>query len=203
MRYNLIMDQVTVTDEMRHRILNHIRVMDLSQKPKALRYPAYKKYLTLAACFIILLAGAVMLPNLTGQITQPPVQIVPDITEYSSLEELSDAVGFEIADVSSLPFEVKTSTYTAFWKELAQIAYGGDSKTAIFRKSIGSSDNSGDYNSYDTVSEVSVNTCTVTLKGNAGTYSLAVWTDGRFAYSIKLSYGISEIQWDNIISGIK
>lgn len=204
MRYNQIMDKIEVTDEMRNRILNHIQNVDLEDSPKVQHFPAYKRYLSIAACFAVLLIGALSLPNWLNQSQQtPPVeQGVPDIRTFSSARELSETVGFGITDISNLPFDVVSSAYTSYWKELAEIVYNGDTQTAVFRKSIGRDDNSGDYGTYDAVTEITVGTTSVTLKGHAEKYNLAIWSDGKFSYSLRLSSGISAAKWRGIISEI-
>lgn len=65
-RYDEIMDKIEVTDEMRARILNHLQEVDLTKRtrPKVLRLSSVKKYLSVAACFAILLAGVLTLPGL-------------------------------------------------------------------------------------------------------------------------------------------
>lgn len=89
-----------------------------------------------------------------------------------------------------------------YWNELAEICYSGQGQTAVFRKSMGEQDNSGDYNSYGQIKEISVGNRCVTLKGDDDLYVLAVWFDGEFSYSLRLSAGSSENSWIEILSGI-
>lgn len=65
-RYDEIMDKIEVTDEMRARILNHLQEVDLTKRtrPKVLRLSSVKKYLSVAACFAILLLGVLTLLGL-------------------------------------------------------------------------------------------------------------------------------------------
>ena len=51
---------------------------------------------------------------------------------------------------------------------MAEIRYRSDTAEAVFRKSAGIEDISGDFNSYDTVQELTVGDITATLKGNSG-----------------------------------
>jgi len=60
---------------------------------------------------------------------------------------------------------------------------------------VGDEDNSGDYNPYAETVELIVNGQTVTLKGDGGVYTLALWTDGEFSYSLRFSAGISKAEW--------
>lgn len=200
-KYNEAMEHIEVTPEMRSRILSNINNIDFAEKKrtKIVRFPNIKRFATLAACFAVMLAGALTLPNLLDISNEPPVIENNDIVEVSSVEELSKAVGFEVSEPGNLPFEPESVVYTAYWAEMAEITYSNDEKTAVFRKGIGSDDVSGDYNSYELTSKVSLNNIDVTLKGRNEKYTLAIWTDGEFAYSLSLSEGIEETEWIRIL----
>lgn len=210
--YDEIMDRIQVTDEMHERILASLQTADLKKTgskrrgPASGRISAYKKYLSAAACILILAAGAVLLLNLfrAKKGEEPPLlqNPVSDIEEVGSAEELSRQTGFEVEELSSLPFEVTETTYTVYWQTLAQIRYTGEGQSAVYRKSSGSGDNSGDYNVYDTVAQKEIRSKQVTLKGNGGTYSLALWTDGEYAYSLRFDSGVSEEALLQIITGV-
>ena len=62
--YSEIMDRVTVTDQMRERILNHVQAegeSEIPQKQPSLetRFMKYRKYFAAAACLAVFAAGAV------------------------------------------------------------------------------------------------------------------------------------------------
>ena len=206
-RYEEIMDRIEVTDEMRGRILKNLGELDWSQTSyaKAARISPWKRSLSIAACFILLLAGTLALPGILERepFDDAPVVINPGgkITEVTSSEELSEAVGFTVADIE-LPFVPEQRIYTAFGTELAQIQYQGEGQSAIFRKSVGTEDNSGDYNSYSETEEITAGPVQGTLKGESGTYTLAVWTDGEFSYSLALTEGLPAENWEVLINEI-
>ena len=206
-RYDEVMDKIEVTDEMRGRILGNIQKMELEAAPKSnvMPFPNLKKHLSVAACFVVLLVGAFVAGNMTG-ILQPnnPAVLNPGdgIAEVGTLEELSAHVGFEVEELTGLPFEVTETTYTVYWQELAEIVYSGVGQTATFRKSVGSEDNSGDYNAYANIKNIQIGSLTVTLKGNGDEYTLAIWSADGYAYSIGLSNGISELEWYDFISEV-
>ena len=85
---------------------------------------------------------------------------------------------------------------------MAEIVYSGEGQTATFRKSVGSEDNSGDYNAYANIKNIQIGSLTVTLKGNGDEYTLAIWSADGYAYSIGLSNGISELEWYDFISEV-
>lgn len=202
--YDEIMDRIEVTEEMRQRVLSRIAQEDIEPAPpKVLRFPAWKKYLSAAACLILVIAGATALPRLIPLLSPgETVQIVPRIQDASSLAELSGLVGFEVSPAAALPFTPEEMAYCAYWNELAQIQYSGQGQTATYRQSVGESDNSGDYTAYRDVTKITAGGLSVTLKGDAGVYVLAVWTDGTFSYSLRLSQGLAEAQWHTLLDSI-
>lgn len=201
--YDEIMGKIEVTEEMRRRVLARIAAEDIAPaRPKVLRFPVWKKYLSAAACLILVIAGAAALPWLVRLL--PPegdVQVVPQIEEAPSLAELSRLVGFEVEEGFALPFEPEETAYCSYWNELAQIQYSGAGQTATYRQSAGTEDNSGDYTVYGDVAELTTGGLTVTLKGSGGAYVLAVWTDGSFSYSLGLSQGVTAEGWLTLLAG--
>ena len=107
-RYDEIMDRIEVTDEMRARILNNLQDADLMKhtQPKVVGFSSIKKYLSIAACFAILLAGVLTLPGLLDRGRQPSEVLNPgaDIVDAASMEELSEMIEFEVEEVAGLPF---------------------------------------------------------------------------------------------------
>lgn len=200
--YDEIMEHIEVTSEMRQRILQHIQEGNIPAAPDGtLQFSSLRKYLSVAACFVVLLAGAIALPRLLNQGgPEPPlVTVGQGIEEAASLQELSDLVGFEIDEEAALPFDVDKVSYFSYWNELAEIQYDGAGQSAIFRKSIGTEDNSGDYTEYGDIITIEVSGRSVTLKGYDGAYSLAVWLDGNYAYSLSLSKAVTEEEWYGIL----
>lgn len=193
-KYDEIMEHIRVTPELRLRILERL------QAARPLSAPKLRRYLSLAACLALVVAGAVVLPRLmTPEQLVPPPVTAPGIEEVSSLSELSDRVGFAVKAEFDLPFAAEETGYCSFWGELAEVSYTGAGQTAVFRQSLGSEDNSGDYNTYNDVIEMDANGQTVTLRGNEGVYSLALWTDGTYSYSLSLSPGAPEQTWQTML----
>lgn len=206
-RYDEIMDKIEVTDEMRARILNNLREADLTKQtqPKVVRFSSVKKYLSAAACVAILLVGVLTLSGLLDRGPRQPSEVLnpgADIVDAASMEELSAMVGFEVGGVTGLPFTPEKENYTAFGTDMAQITYEGQGQTCTFRKSVGSDDNSGDYNAYSTAREISAGGVTATLKGTDGSFMLAIWSDGAFSYSLQLSDGLTAAEWETLIAAM-
>lgn len=198
-RYDEVMDRVAITDEMRRRILSNIQSMEI--KARGIRISEFKQYLSAAACFAVLLAGVLAAGHMAGlfRSDEPNVAAGNGIVETGSLEQLAAAVGFAVEEPNALPFEVETTTYVSYWNKLAEITYTGEGRTAALRKSPGTEDNSGDYNTYSAVREVHMGPLAVTLKGSGEAFTLAIWSENGYAYSIRLSEGISESDWHQLI----
>ena len=93
------MDRIEVTDEMRSRILRNLQKADWEPAPrqKVILFSSVKKYLSLAACFAILLFGALTLSNLNKNAVPNGPETVfhsSGIVEVSSAEALSAALGY-------------------------------------------------------------------------------------------------------------
>lgn len=208
-RYDAVMERIEVTDAMRQRILANLDAIDLNApgQSKVVRFPALKRLMPLAACFILLLAGFFSVRHfMPGEAVDPrPSELVMvgnGIVDVADAAALSQAVGFPVREVSALPFQVDEVTYTSFWNDLAQVRYTGQDRTATFRQSLGTEDNSGDYNIYAETVVREIGGTEVTLKGDGGTYALAVWSDGEYAYSLSAQPGVSLSDWEDMIAGI-
>lgn len=186
--YKEIMDNVKVTPEMRRRVLDNVQAqMEQVQRPHAFDW---RRAAAIAACAAVVLAGALTLPKLA--VSQPEAtpddemmqMAIPNIVDCGSLQELSAAVGFEVLELTDLPFEAESVTYTSYWGEMAQITYEGGGQTLTLRQSAGSEDNSGDWNEYADVETRDADGLSVTLKGEGGQYALAIWTSGGDSYSL-------------------
>lgn len=204
--YRELMEQVNLTLEARERILTNIQQADLSPQPeKVVPFPrrrqTWRRWASLAACLVVVVAVLVAVPLLREQPdTAPPVQVLPPFRQVDSLDALSEAVGFPVTEVSSLPFAPVSTTYTAYDEGLAEITYtGSGGQTATYRQSLGTEDNSGDYTLYEDTQVIPENNAT--LKGQDQRYTLALWTDGTYTYSLRLSSALSADAWQALLDG--
>ena len=165
----------------------------------------HRPLICFAACLAVVLLGAVCVPKLMDPAPQgEQVAIANGMIEVADAAALADAVGFPAAEAAELPFDVEETTYTSYWGELAEICYAGGEQIADLRTSAGTEDNSGDYTDYPAVTELTVGTVTAELRGEAAErYTLAVWTDGQYAYSLRLSDGQSTEVWQRLLAGVR
>lgn len=200
--YREVMDHIAVTEDMRERVLQHIRTMDLPAAKDKTR-TVWTRRLAAAACFAVLVVGAVTLPQIhTPSQGENPPEVEHGVwnrTQAASLEELSQVVGFAVEGLETLPFPVVETSYTAYGKEMAEVTYTGETQSLVYRKTAGSTDPSGDYTAYSHVLVLELETGTVTLKGEEGSYCLALWEDGTYSYSARASQGYSQDQWVQLL----
>lgn len=203
--YRELMEQVNLTPEARERILTNVQQADLSpQAEKVVPFPrrrqTWRRWASLAACLAVV-AALFAVPLLREQPdTAPPVQVLPPFRQVDSLDALSEAVGFPVTEPSALPFDLVNTTYTAYDEGTAEITYTGpDGQTATYRQSLGTADNSGDYTLYEDTQVVPENNAT--LKGQDQRYTLALWTDGTYTYSLRLSSALSADAWQALLDG--
>lgn len=203
--YRELMEQVNLTPEARERILTNVQQADLSPQPeKVVPFPrrrqTWRRWASLAACLVVVVAVLVAVPLLREQPdTAPPVQVLPPFRQVDSLDALSEAVGFPVTEPSALPFDLVNTTYTAYDEGTAEITYTGpDGQTATYRQSLGTADNSGDYTLYEDTQVVPENNAT--LKGQDQRYTLALWTDGTYTYSLRLSSALSADAWQALLA---
>ena len=190
MKYDELMDKIEVTDVMRARILRNVSAAAPKKTP-------VRRYALLAACLAVVLLGAVCVPKLMDPAPQgEQVAIANGMIEVADAAALADAVGFPAAEAAELPFDVEETTYTSYWGELAEICYAGGAQIADLRTSADTD--------YPAVTELPVGTVTAELRGEAAErYTLAVWTDGQYAYSLRLSDGQSTEVWQRLLAGVR
>ena len=201
-KYDEVMEKLEVTPEMHARILQNVetQMAEPCKKPNRLR-----RFAALAACLAVLLVGAMALPKFISSPVpeESETMIANGMVEVISKEELSEAVGFPVKSAQSLPFFPQSIYYTSYWGEMAQIDYANGGSMACFRQSLGEEDNSGDWSEYPAQKSLTVNGCAVTLKGEADSYTLAIWQDGTYSYSLSLSAGQPASVWAGLIEGVQ
>ena len=110
-------------------------------------------------------------------------QIANPWSEVDSIVEAKAITGFDFTVPESI--DGKSQSLTQVMNdEMIEVRYGDD---IIVRKSKGSDDNSGDFNSYDVTREEDG----LVLKGNGDTYNCITWINGDYAYSITSGNGLS------------
>ena len=120
-------------------------------------------------------------PDGDGQVTNP-------YDDLSSSAEFAAKLGYAPKLPRTLPDGFAESGAVLIGGKLAQVEYTDGTTTVTYRTAKGADDISGDYNSY---SEQRTENG-VTLRGDGGLVSLAVWNDGTYSYALSFSPGAAQ-----------
>ena len=197
-KYNKIMERLTVSDETRERLIEGVNETD-GKKVRIVRFPALKRFVSVAACFVVLIAGVLVIKNMTDNGSDPvaagttgPIDQTPWGTMvYKNAADLSNASGIEIADLENLPFKPTETVYQAYEDGIAEILYSKGEDSLSYRISKGDEDNSGDYNEYSKVFEKEIDGTVYTLKGEGDLIFCALYKRGDYSYSITSTIGLT------------
>lgn len=214
--YDEIMEKIHMSEEAHERILsNIIREGGEKERKKISSFHPPIRYLAVAAAVLVCVITVPVVYHLQNTSvaqedrttigTDDMDQIPNGIVKCVSAEELSEKVGFPVYDLQEeiLPFKADTIEYYSYWEELAEIEYtGSDGDYAVYRKEKGTDDCSGDYNVYSIRRAISLNDIQITLKGDDQRYNLAIWTYEGYSYSLYLSEGISENEFQDILNAV-
>lgn len=210
-KYDEIMEHLIVTEEMKQRILSNVNEDSVKKKKTVIPFTSYQKQLGIAACFAVLVLAAFLtrgkfwnIPHEKDSEPSSQEELAVGgsygIVELEDAAALSEAVGFPVEDLTSLPFEVRQVTYYSFFNDLAEIDYVGDEQSLSYRKAKGTEDISGDYNEYPNERHLTINDWDILLKGNSEKYTLAVWTDSTYSYALSFEQEVTEEEITAIIS---
>ena len=204
-KYNMIMEEINVTPDMRLRILKNIANQpnttqtyktDLSGKIIQLnRGETDSKHFRLnrstvsiiaaAACTVLCIYG--IYSHNISNVPKPStpshnVAVLPDDKSTESDNKNSSGEYDTPSDTNgAVPGENTDNTITAE----------------------GSDDISGDYNTYRQKKQITVNGASVTLKGNNGKINVATWSSNGYSYSINVGKGFDESYITDLISMIE
>ncbi len=134
-------------------------------------------------------------------------QIANPWQDFETLDKAEETAGFKLdapAELTGYP----NKHIQAIKEEMIQIFYEAEAEgenvdTVLIRKGKGSEDISGDYNEYKETEEAEVNGNKVTVKGNEGKVSLAIWTEGDYSYSVSVSGGAEKETVLSIVEAVK
>ena len=194
-KYNDLMERVAVTPEMKERFMNRVASGELA-KSRLPRFRMIGRYAALAACLVLLVAGAALLsrylPERNTAETETDLAYGPIApAEYKNAEELSEASGIRIHDLAYLPFEAKETVYRTFGTDFAEIVYTGEKDVVCYRVSTGGGDTSGDYTEYPEVETRVIKGIDVILKGEGGLVHCALYEKDGCSFSITSESGLT------------
>lgn len=129
-------------------------------------------------------------------------QIANPFVEYATLKDAADAAGFALTVPETVEGYSDRLVQVMDGRMIQVIFLDGDNRLFV-RKEAGDADISGDYNEYGKVDTVSVGGNTVTLKGNDGKVSTAVWTSDGYSYAVIADVPMSADAMTALIAGIR
>jgi hypothetical protein len=141
------------------------------------------------------------LGNTDEEITGDNTQIPNPWQEYKTVPEAAKATGISFSAPEKI--EKYTVSYVRALDGIVEVRYSNGSNEIRVRKGKGTDDISGDYNVYKNVSEKKIGGNTVTLKGNGGGVSSAVWTDGTYSCSICSENELTNKLVESIVAAMK
>lgn len=109
------------------------------------------------------------------------------IEGVTSMQQATELTGFDMrVPEGKAPYTEKT--ISVIGEDMIEVAYFKEEPFAVgysIRKARAEGDISGDYTEYAESKEVNFEGRKLTLKGEAGTYSLALWEENGFSYAVK------------------
>ena len=225
-KYDQIMDHVSLSEETRNRILAKTEktAARYEEGPGTIKRRRFSRYLAIAACFVLLLAGAGAALNkglpsdrdiasgrqkeaeavnsdadaYAGSAAEDSVKDASGeaVLSFDTAEELSSFLGYRAAGPEGLEKASSRTVYQAVGQDKALISYHTD--RGDFRYEI-SPDLSEEVSDYPDIKKIRAGKRTVTLAGEDGNYSLALWKDQDFSYRIRAGNGQTEQWWEKLI----
>lgn len=143
--------------------------------------------------------------------SEEAVKIPDPFTEVGSLEEAAEITGFSLS-VPEAPKDYPDMSIRVMDDSMIEVVFSRKTESeeaAVeayrIRKAAGTDDISGDYNTYDTATNVETTACSVEMKGNGDTVSVAVWNHDGYTYAMDINeaYPLSAEDVINIVNAIE
>ena len=141
------------------------------------------------------------------EVDPPPANIANPWTDHDTLEAAQAAVGFEL----SAPEKIENygaPIYRTLSGVMLEILYPSENGEVRIRKQAATdtvgNDISGDYNEYTEHTAISAagENAAITLDGNDGTISRAIWTVGDYAYSITIDPAVDVLTMSDLTAQV-
>ena len=125
------------------------------------------------------------------------MQIPNPFVDYETIEDAVKAAGFAF-NLPAMNGSLKPSVQVMDGKMIQVIFSDENGDPQVYlRKQAGDEDISGDYNEYAEITTETVGDHTVTLKGNDGKVSTAIWTANGYSYAVMFE---TPVEKDQILS---
>lgn len=155
---------------------------------------------------VLLILSAIITMGLTACSTKEEksdnVQIPNPFIACDTINEAAEKVGFDISVPDSMEGYEERQIFVTEDGMIEIIYQDSESKIQI-RKMAGSEDISGDYNQYKEVKTIMVDDKNVTMKGNDGKISTAIWSKDGYTFSVYSSKALSENDITALVQSIQ
>ncbi len=130
-------------------------------------------------------------------------QIPNPFLNCDTLEDAAKVAGFSLAAPDAVD-GYDTRAVQAIKEEMIQAIYQKGEDRLLIRKAAGSDDISGDSTAYTEANTVAVGGLSVTMKGENGTVSIAVWTNGGYTYAVDAQdIPLTQSAMSTLIAGVQ
>lgn len=146
-----------------------------------------KKIISITLCAALALSAAACSNN-----NSEAVQIPNPFVDCDTMDAAKELAGFDL----TLP--KAADELEAVENEMIQAFYGENGSEMLIRKALGDQDISGDYNEYPQIETVDG----ITLKGENDQFTLAVWTNGGYTYSISVGEALSQTDMLALVNSV-
>ena len=190
-KYNQIMENITVTPALRARVLDALRTAQKKRRP-----PIYQIAGALAACLVLLVGAYFAQRYFTAPdaVTPPPVTVPGGVVEYATLAELAASLDFPLQVPHALPdgyvFDRAVNQFG-----MAVVFYQNGDAQLKFYMSRGSAAKDGYY-----PSDAGVSIPGATLYENG---AAAVWERGEYSFSCFADAPLSAEAWRVLIESVE
>ena len=147
-----------------------------------------KKIISITLCAALALSAAAC-----GNNNSEAVQIPSPFVDCDTMDAAKELAGFDL----TLP--KAADELEAVENEMIQAFYGENGSQMLIRKALGDRDISGDHNEYPQIETVDG----ITLKGENNLFTLALWTNGGYTYSISVGSALSQTDMMALVGGVK
>ena len=168
-----------------------------------------RKLIPLLFCLTLLTAcGTATVPDTTEPDSPAAVAgIANPWAEYATLADAASAVGFELSAPDSIE-GYDAPIYRTLSGIMLEILYPGENGEVRIRKQAATdtvgNDISGDYNDYQEYAAIAAagENADITLSGNGGLYSKAIWTVDGYAYSITIDPAVDVLVMSDLTAQV-
>lgn len=130
------------------------------------------------------------------------VQIPNPFADYATMEEAEKAAGFSLTAPETVD-GYSEKLIQVMSGSMIQIIFRDSEENRLFiRKEAGSEDISGDYNNYTEINTISVDGREVTMKGENGLVSVAIWTEGAYTYAVTADNPMAQDAMTVLVSAV-